>query len=661
MVCLPLSSPPLVPTVLPGATVGGGTGRAKPLCGFVLPSAPSPYHFGAVAPPQRLLKGRRSFPHTPIQTEDVGGGLPALQQPTVASSKSQWLDQLSKLRSLPGVDRVLLDEVQGWVEHGVKTVFPRGPPRRRALQNTTTFTKNEVVCLERLRVYQDMGAIRLLSAPPPPGGHVQPLHAVVKSGKKARVCVDLSQNFNDFLPDIPFRMSSVQDAVDMSLGVKGQSGRPAWFVKLDIASCFLSFPIHPDDRQLFYCQAGGDFYQFLALVFGRKDAPRVCSLLLDVVSSSLSDAGVSHVRYLDDFLLVASTSARAWACAHEAAGQLLRFGLALSLEKTEGPLQTIEFLGIVLDSMAEVLSISEARRQELHCLLQAFSKRQSASVKRLQSLQGKLAFAATVLPGARPFLRRIIDMSRGGGTGLRKLTAEFRGEVRYWLEHVLAWNGRAHWRAPASEPWVFASDASTSGFAYVLERCPAGALDGLGQGFKPGAVRAGVWSAASGDAARQSSSSEIQWGEFFSPLAAALEYGGRLRDQHVMFVIDNSSDVAVINRMRSREVRVAGLLRALVDASVRYNFTFAAVHRAGADNVLADWASRPDLHKFVATAPRLPGGGGSGVVGGGEGGEEVGAFPPLRTPTSISYTNSRCLSFGAEGNSASWRSSCAGW
>ena len=92
----------------------------------------------------------------------------------------------------------------------------------------------------------------------------------------------------------------------------------------------------------------------------------------------------------------------------------------------------------------------------------------------------------------------------------------------------------------------------------------------------------------------------------------------------MVFVIDNSSDVAVINRQRSREPRVAALLRALVDASMRHNFTFAAVHRPGVDNVLMDWASRPDLHCFAAEAP-MPAGVWGGVEGveGGEGVEGV--------------------------------------
>ena len=618
-------------------------------------------------PPQQGVCGRGSFPPTPPATGEVGGGLPALQHPAVSAARDQWLAQLALLRHLPGVDQTLLEEVRGWVENGVKSVFPRGPPPKQDLKNTSTFRKNEGVCLERMRVYQEMGALRVLSNPPPPGGHIQPLHAVVKEGKQVRVCVDLSQNFNDFIPDVPFRMASVQDGVDMAMRARAQSGRPAWFVKLDIASCFLSFPVHHDDLGYFYCEAGGDFYQFLSLVFGRKDAPRVVSILLDVVSSALWGGGVSHVRYLDDFLLVATTSHRAWACAHVAANLFVLFGLALSLGKVEGPSQVIEFLGIVLDSVAEVLAISEARRHELVGLLEAFSKRQSSSVKRLQSLQGKLVFAATVLPGARPFLRRVIDMSREGHRGSRRLTTDFRAEVKYWLTHVLGWNGRASWRAPSAEPWVFASDASTSGFAYTLERCPAAARQGLEQGFKPGTVRVGVWSAANGDAVRQSTSSAIQWGEFFPPLAAVVEYGERLAHQHLLFVIDNNSDVAVINRLRSREPRVAGLLRALVDASVKYNFTFAAVHRPGEANVLMDWASRPDLHRFAAVAPGLGGGGGElggglgGVREGGEGRGGLGAYPPLLTPSSLTYTNSRCLRFGPEGNSASWARSCAGW
>ena len=179
-----------------------------------------------------------------------------LAAPDLAASRLVWLKQLDKLAALPGADVELIALVRTWVIDGVRAVFKDGPPPPAQYENTKTFTDNEPVCLERLSVYRDLGALRHLSDPPPPGGYpyVQPLHAIIKPGKKARICVDMSRNFNDFVEDCPFRYSSVQSAVDLAV----QCPTAAFFVKLDISSCFLSFPLHPDDYKFFVVEAGGD-------------------------------------------------------------------------------------------------------------------------------------------------------------------------------------------------------------------------------------------------------------------------------------------------------------------------------------------------------------------------------------------------------------------
>ena len=141
-------------------------------------------------------------------------------------------------------------------------------------------------------------------------------------------------------------MAAVRDAVDLAL----DAGPTSFFVKLGLSAFFLSFPIHRDDMDLFYCEAGGDYFQFLTLVFGRKDAPRVSSLMADIGSSAMEDAGILHVRYLDDFFLVGTTPARVWAATHKEAKILMDFGFVLALNKVEGPSQRLEFLGIIIDS-----------------------------------------------------------------------------------------------------------------------------------------------------------------------------------------------------------------------------------------------------------------------------------------------------------------------
>ena len=618
------------------------------MAGFVS-SGTAPFHFGASrpssVPPPRLPPGL---------------GLPLLAKPDLESARLVWLKQLDRLASLPGTDAALLASVRGWVTDGISSVFKDGPPPPAQYSNTKTFNDNLDVCMERLKVYRELGALKHLSDPPPPGGYsyVQPLHAIIKSGKKARICVDMSRNFNDFTEDCPFRYSSVQSGVDLAL----QCPTAAYFVKLDISSCFLSFPLHPDDYKFFVVQAGGDFWQFVRLVFGLKNAPYVATLLLDVVSSALDDAGIEHTRYLDDFLIVGTTAQKAWESARVAVTIIKPFGLALAPDKIEGPLQRIEFLGIVLDSVAQTLSISAERHAELVTLLKDFATRRWSSLKRVQSLLGKLNFAATVLPGARPFMRRIIDTIAGRTSGRVRLDDSFQSDVRYWLAHVSAWNGRASWRRSEEDPFVFASDASVSGFAYGLETARSGVE--FPPPLQPGAVRCGLWSASNGDAARQHTSSAIQWGEFFGPLAAAVEYGAWLADAHVVFVIDNEADVAIINRLRTREPRLCALLRSLCDVALSHNFSFAAVHRSGVDNVLMDWASRPNLHKFSARPSDVPTPVASvaGALCGGGGDFGVASrFPPMLYPLTLTYTNSRCLQFETTGEKVRWTPASAVW
>ena len=52
-------------------------------------------------------------------------------------------------------------------------------------------------------------------------------------------------------------------------------------------------------------------------------------------------------------------------------------------------------------------------------------------------------------------------------------------------------------------------------------------------------------------------------------MAAAVEFGPRLSDSHVVFVVDNESDVHVINRLRSRESRAGGAPAAALHAGAK--------------------------------------------------------------------------------------------
>ena len=109
---------------------------------------------------------------------------------------------------------------------------------------------------------------------------VQPLHVIIKDGKKPRLVIDLSRNLNHLLPHESFHYASVQDAVRLSTP-------GCFYSKLDISNCFLSFPLHPSTYKYFVFQFDGQYYQFVRLPFGLSIAPRICTLLLAVIQFKL--------------------------------------------------------------------------------------------------------------------------------------------------------------------------------------------------------------------------------------------------------------------------------------------------------------------------------------------------------------------------------------
>ena len=365
-------------------------------------------------------------------------------------------------------------------------------PRERKLANSGSVNKCRPDIRQRIGEYLAINAIHVLSSPPPLW---QPLLAVCKPGKKARLSLDLARNFNDSVTKRKFKMLSVQTATRWSTP-------GCWYGKLDLSSCFLSFPLHPDTASYFNFEFEGAFYRFDSCPFGLSSAPRVVSLLLDVVSSHLHDLGVRAVRYLDDFLFIGRTKAATAASMSLAASVLASFGLCVNPDKVEGVSQQMEFLGILLDSVATSTSLTPDRISELKALLVQASSLRKASRKFLLSLLGKLSFAASVLPAARPFMRFIIDAasfrSKERGGRASRLQSGFKDQVSFWLSHIEDWNGSQQWRSSGS-PFVVASDASTEGFGFVVEAVPSSALPlvlpsmlpgrghswCLGQGFRP--------------------------------------------------------------------------------------------------------------------------------------------------------------------------------
>ena len=505
----------------------------------------------------------------------------ALSKPAVGKCKSSWLAALDSLMAR-GADPNWVREARDYIVNGVSLELS-STPLPVAYPNSKSVDKHFSVCKERLKVYQDLGAVALCGKP----SLVHPLLAIEKEGRKVRLCLDLSRNLNEKIVKRRFKLQSLREAVLLSTP-------GCYYAKMDLSACFLSFPLSPASADMCGFSFGGKNFKFTGVPFGLSSAPRIVSLLLDVVSSVLIDKGVVHVRYLDDFLFIGSSAGQVRAAMCVAAKVFKDFGIVNNLEKCEGPLQRLEFLGILIDSLAQNLSVPEHKLRALRAALADVLSARSVSSRRLHSILGTLSHLSMVLPAARPFLRGVIDDLRyrdvNNLRGPRRLSAATREEMSFWLNHVSKWNGSQKW-VSSSAPVVMASDASTEGFGWVMESAPPAVISRLPPGLRPGCAFAGSWATEVRDL--QSSSKHIAWGELFSPVRAVQLMGSALSGAHVVFVLDNKTDVDIINRRKTRSPRLLALLRELCVASLKFGFSFTAIHRPGALNILPDVLSRP--------------------------------------------------------------------
>jgi hypothetical protein len=83
---------------------------------------------------------------------------------------------------------------------------------------------------------------------------------------------------------------------------------------------------------------------------------------------------------------------------------------------------------------------------------------------------------------------------------------------------------------------------------------------------------------------------------WFAVFAALFTYRSVLQSSYALFLLDNETDVCILNRQATSSPRLAGLLREIYAISNHHNISIYARHRRGIDNVLADFLSRPRLH-----------------------------------------------------------------
>ena len=153
---------------------------------------------------------------------------------------------------------------------------------------------------------------------------------------------------------------------------------------------------------------------------------------------------VHPLHILDDFFIAAAPPQTHCATALCNVLHLFtEFDIPIAPGKTFPPSTSLEFMGILLDSSTMEARLPQDKLAHTKQALHQWSLKKSTTLRELQSLIGTLQFACRAIAPGRPFLQRIIHLTRG--TQLLhwhiKLNAGFRKDIKMLVDFLEHWNG----------------------------------------------------------------------------------------------------------------------------------------------------------------------------------------------------------------------------
>ena len=287
--------------------------------------------------------------------------------------------------------------------------------------------------------------------------------------------------------------------------------------------------------------------------------------------------GYSGLNYLDDL-----ASAARWSVAWEAFQSLYKLLEDLqiweSTHKRCPPDVIMTFLGISMDSVRMLLSLTADRLSEIKSELQQWSGRSSATKKELQHLIGKLSFAATTVRSGRLFFSRIITfMVKTPKHGIRTFDADVRKDINWWVRFIDDYNGvsiipEPCWREPDS---VIATDACLKGI---------GGFNFAGEYFH----------ATVPETVTSQGDVHINELECLAIVVALKVWGPQCAGMNLLLYCDNSTTVDVINAGKASNRFTQSCLREIVYLAGLNSFQIRVEHVPNEDNRIPDALSRWD-------------------------------------------------------------------
>ena len=399
------------------------------------------------------------------------------------------------------------------------------------------------------------------------------------------------KKFNKQVDKIHFKMESIKNVIRMVTP-------GCWMASIDLKDAYYSVWVNPDHQRFLKFYSDGSF-QYATMPNGYRDAPRIFTKVMKPPFGTLREQGHQSVIYLDDSFLQALSRSECRLNVIITVRVLISLGFTIHpIKSVLDPVQEIEFLGFMVNSVNMTLSLTSKKRRKIKILCEDVMKTKRPSIREVAKLIGNMVATEEAVPLAPLHYRRLetektyaTRQARGDYDSPMKLSAKALIHIQWWIQNL---DSVYRSLKPLPVSVTIFSDASKKGWGATMDTHHT-----YGQWLET------EWS--EGDI----NIMEITAAKFallafqkFIPMPPPRKH---LFSTHIRFMVDNTTAVAYINHMGgSRSIRCNKIANEMWTWAEEKGVWLSAAHIPGKDNVQADYYSREQNDsKEWAITPKL--------------------------------------------------------
>ena len=364
--------------------------------------------------------------------------------------------------------------------------------------------------------------------------------------------------------------------------------------KSDLSSAFRQLPLNRKFWRFLVMKAqnpvDNKWYYFFDknLPFGAAASCKIFQAFSDALSHIIKfRTGEENVNYLDDFLFLAQLFSYCQWQINIFLQTCKEIGFPVSLDKTEGPTQTITFLGLLIDLVNKRVCLPLQKVEKAKSLIDRMVSKKKTTLRELQQLCGFLNFLNKAIIPGRTFTRRIYNLLSNCNLTVPhhhlQLNAEAKDDLRMWQQFL---------RLPQAYARPFYQFDNETTYTPEFFMTDASMIGG-------GGVCQNDWFIIEWDEdLMEQCKPSINFLELYVLTIAIYVWGERFSNIPIIIYCDNMSVVHMVNNGTSKNTRCMKLLRIITLHTLIHNITIHVKYINTKENVFADSLSRLEYKRF---------------------------------------------------------------